>query len=157
MKKVHVYAAILLGAFIAASILIPYFALIILGLVFLQWIYDATVSVEITRPSDDLPINYRDNLSPSEQLTLYRHNKYLYLKSTAWQDKRKQVLARDNYHCVDCGADHNLQVHHLCYTNLGKEPLADLVTLCGNCHTKRHETVGYPQTYEDYTTFNDKS
>ena len=153
MKKVHIYAAIILVLFIAAAMFIPYFVLIILGIIFLQWLYD--INVAKSPDYNEVSTTYRHELTKQEMLTLYRHNKYIYLKSHYWQDKRKLALASDNCHCVDCGTAHNLQVHHLRYTNLGNEPLADLVTLCGNCHIKRHETVGYPQSYEDYINFND--
>ena len=153
MKKVHIYAAIILVLFIAAAMFIPYFVLIILGIIFLQWLYD--INVAKSPGYNEVSTTYRHELTKQEMLTLYRHNKYIYLKSPYWQDKRKLILARDNCHCVDCGATHNLQVHHLRYINLGNEPLADLITLCGDCHTKRHETIGYPQSYEDYINFND--
>jgi 5-methylcytosine-specific restriction endonuclease McrA len=57
-----------------------------------------------------------------------------YLHTTAWRDKRAQVLTRDRYQCRWCGSVRRLQVHHKRYTNLGHEPLRDLVTLCARCH-----------------------
>jgi len=154
MKKLHIYATIIFILFITVAITVPHFVFIILALIFLQWIYEAITEVKATY-SNKPSANYRDGLTPSEALTLYRYNKYIYLKSALWQDKRKLVLARDNCHCVDCGANHNLQVHHLRYTHLGKELLDDLVTVCGDCHFKRHKIIGFPQSYEDYINFND--
>lgn len=61
-----------------------------------------------------------------------------YLKSDAWQRKRYLVLKRDNWRCVYCGA-RATQVHHLKYAkNIGREPIDWLVSICNECHQKRH-------------------
>lgn len=62
-----------------------------------------------------------------------------YIKSPAWSAKRRQVLIRDDYRCFDCGTSTRLQVHHINYEHLGNEPLEDLITLCTDCHTQRHD------------------
>ena len=84
----------------------------------------------------------------------FRIHKHKYLKSSQWQALRTKVIARDK-HCQDCGATTDLQVHHLRYSNLGNEPLSDLVLLCGYCHNNRHQSLGIPQTLEEYLQFND--
>ena len=66
----------------------------------------------------------------------YYHNDYL--KSDAWQRKRYLVLKRDNWRCVYCGA-RATQVHHLKYAkNIGREPIDWLVSICDECHKRKH-------------------
>ena len=61
-----------------------------------------------------------------------------YLKSDAWQRKRYLVLKRDNWRCVYCGA-RATQVHHLKYAkNIGREPIDWLVSICDECHKRKH-------------------
>ena len=63
---------------------------------------------------------------------------YLYLKSNAWEIKRKHRMIIDTYTCV-CGspAEH---VHHRTYDNIGKEAMDDLVSMCRPCHNTEHST-----------------
>ena len=61
-----------------------------------------------------------------------------YIRSCAWQDKRKQRLAIDDFKCQMCGNKENLEVHHVTYDRLGNESMDDLITLCERCHTKVH-------------------
>jgi 5-methylcytosine-specific restriction endonuclease McrA len=65
-----------------------------------------------------------------------------YLKSDEWERKRYLVLKRDNYECVFCGA-RATQVHHKHYAkkNIGKEPIKWLVSVCEECHKKRHNKL----------------
>lgn len=65
-----------------------------------------------------------------------------YLQSDAWKCKRREVLKRDNWHCTRCNAKDSLQVHHLSYRYIGREPLRDLTTLCMRCHEKAHAIEG---------------
>ena len=62
-----------------------------------------------------------------------------YLKSDAWQRKRYVVMKRDNWKCVYCGQAAT-EVHHKRYAkyNIGKEPIAWLVSICKRCHMKQH-------------------
>ncbi len=60
-----------------------------------------------------------------------------YLSSPAWQDKRQAVFRRDGNACQACGGTAE-QVHHLRYDNVGYEPLEDLVSICGPCHSRIH-------------------
>lgn len=62
-----------------------------------------------------------------------------YMQSEAWRDLRSRVLQRDQCRCRDCGkASPSNDVHHLTYIRLGSENLADLVTLCRECHDRLH-------------------
>lgn len=64
------------------------------------------------------------------------------IKSPKWQKKRLEILDRDNFECVVCGAsDKPLHVHHKKYI-AGRDywdyPDELLVTLCEDCHKKFH-------------------
>lgn len=66
------------------------------------------------------------------------HNHYdEYLLSDHWLEMREKALTRDDNLCVDCG-DTAKCVHHTTYKRLGFEWLSDLVSLCHECHKKRH-------------------
>ena len=64
----------------------------------------------------------------------------VYLKSEDWQRKRYVVFKRDNWCCVYCGAQAT-QVHHKRYakSNIGKEPIDWLVSICKPCHDRQHD------------------
>jgi 5-methylcytosine-specific restriction endonuclease McrA len=50
-----------------------------------------------------------------------------------------QVLDRDGWRCQDCGTAEMLQVHHLNpRSNLGNDASDNLITLCVDCHKRRH-------------------
>ena len=69
----------------------------------------------------------------------YREAYQVYLKSKQWKTVRRQVLKRDNYTCQGCGLPANL-AHHLNYYSLGKqEETNSCISLCWNCHEKRHD------------------
>ncbi|RPA69970.1 HNH endonuclease [Cyclobacteriaceae bacterium YHN15] len=69
---------------------------------------------------------------------VYYRNKYL--KSDEWQRKRYVVFKRDNWRCVYCGAPAT-QIHHKKYAkrNIGREPIAWLVSICKPCHDAKHQ------------------
>lgn len=61
------------------------------------------------------------------------------LKSDYWKKLRKKRLNMDKGKCKDCGAKAT-QVHHKRYVNLGTPwEIYELVSLCKNCHEKRHK------------------
>lgn len=77
------------------------------------------------------------------------------LKDPRWQKKRLEILERDNWQCMCCGAkDETLHVHHIFYF-----PRCDpwevhngfLVTFCKNCHNSRCET-GPCERCQDFTS-----
>ncbi len=63
------------------------------------------------------------------------------LKSPRWNFKRKKILARDKYQCVNCGGVGLLNVHHLKYSGTypWDAPDKDLITLCKRCHEDVHK------------------
>jgi len=62
-----------------------------------------------------------------------------YLDSKAWQAKRKEAFAYHGCKCADCGATERLAVHHVTYKRLGREKMKDLLIVCEDCHSIRHE------------------
>lgn len=93
-------------------------------------------------PPDEMPCSWQHE---SEQLELFpvpRENGIsyeLYIRSLDWESRRNSVLRRDGYRCQECGSTIALHVHHLTYRNLGDEPHWELLTLCGDCHHRRHK------------------
>ena len=70
---------------------------------------------------------------------------------------RKECLKRDNYRCVLCGSEEDLNVHHLSARNIDTENnynLDNLVTLCKFHHTDFHIKYGFgnntPDQFEEY-------
>jgi len=59
-----------------------------------------------------------------------------YYQSDAWNNRRKEILTRDNYECRLCGSLMGLQVHHKSYQAFGsgQESDTDLISLCESCH-----------------------
>lgn len=78
--------------------------------------------------------------------------------AAVWQDRRRQVLERDDYTCQDCGVDvgrcnYPAEIHHKTPVEDGgsHEP-TNLVTLCRGCHKDRHGAV----TLDDVMTLFDE-
>jgi 5-methylcytosine-specific restriction endonuclease McrA len=64
------------------------------------------------------------------------------LRNPKWQRKRLEILNRDGFKCLFCGADDkNLQVHHLLYQRRDPWDYPDYLyqTLCDGCHQSRQE------------------
>ncbi len=68
-----------------------------------------------------------------------------YLQSEKWKVVRECAFIIHGKSCKKCGAETNLQVHHLRYPEiLGNENVSeDLIVLCKECHQKVHgiETI----------------
>jgi CO dehydrogenase/acetyl-CoA synthase alpha subunit len=53
---------------------------------------------------------------------------------------RKEALRRDNYECIECGKNENLNVHHVIpISEGGEDSLNNVITLCIDCHIEAHE------------------
>lgn len=81
-----------------------------------------------------------------------------YMKSDAWAAKREERLQLDDNKCVMCGRPNGLQkdgktpilqVHHICYSHLGNEPMSEIVSLCAGCHKKIHRYYRRFRSWED--------
>lgn len=66
----------------------------------------------------------------------FQHKEYL--SSDRWKKLRYEILKRDNFTCQDCG-NRARDVHHLDYGYLGTSEEAKFcISLCRECHKKRH-------------------
>lgn len=83
----------------------------------------------------------------SNRNTTYRSYESL-LKSSQWQEKRKQILARDHCDCQNCGEhSESNHVHHKFYLRKKMPwdyPDDALITLCQSCHYQEHKNVNIP-------------
>jgi len=61
-----------------------------------------------------------------------------YLRSEAWQEKRRQKFEQVGRRCERCSNTTGIQVHHTTYERLGNELLSDLEVLCDRCHATEH-------------------
>lgn len=70
-----------------------------------------------------------------------------------WKAKRKEILQRDQYRCIHCRSDRDLQVHHRQYHFIADKqrfrlpweyPGHLLITLCESCHSKGHYKYKVP-------------
>ena len=64
-----------------------------------------------------------------------------YLQGEHWKLMRRLRLEVDNEQCAVCGTKNYLNVHHKTYERIGVEKLADLITLCRECHAKYHDKL----------------
>jgi hypothetical protein len=89
-------------------------------------VFDHDSIIDLLKFSENEKINYSNLLDCFE-----------------WQFKRFKILYRDKFKCTDCSElSTKLHVHHLYYVkNEMPWEIEDngLVSLCRNCHTKRHE------------------
>lgn len=64
------------------------------------------------------------------------------IKHPKWQQKRLEILERDEYMCQNCHTqEETLHVHHFFYkpkTLLWEYDESSLITLCSDCHNEWH-------------------
>lgn len=65
-----------------------------------------------------------------------------YLKSPAWEKRRRLVMLRAAGICEGCRERPATLVHHLTYEHAGNELLFELVALCHDCHEVCHPGKG---------------
>ena len=70
-----------------------------------------------------------------------------YLRTVWWKALRMQVR-KERGRCARCGSAKRLEVHHLNYTRLGREPREDLEVLCRTCHGDHHRREKAAWLYE---------
>ena len=71
----------------------------------------------------------------------YRARYTNHLKSRYWKELKLSRLMLDNYKCYSCKTPvtfYTSDCHHKTYTNLGKESILDVITLCKECHNDVH-------------------
>ena len=74
-------------------------------------------------------------------LTKHRARYLNHLKSTYWKAIKLERLKYDNCQCYSCKKPvtfYTSHCHHKTYTNLGKETIKDVITLCSKCHSDEH-------------------
>ncbi len=78
------------------------------------------------------------------------------LKDIRWKIKAAKIKTRDNFKCVACKSEYNLNVHHRAYLFVKKYqsfiepwnyPDSILITLCRRCHDKGHNKIKVPIKY----------
>jgi hypothetical protein len=62
-----------------------------------------------------------------------------YLLTPEWEEKRRQILERDEHRCRVCNSTEQLNVHHRTYERRGNELMSDLTLLCRSCHEIYHK------------------
>lgn len=63
-----------------------------------------------------------------------------YIKSEAWRLRCAAYFQKHGKFCKACGTFKGpIQVHHMSYDRLGREPMADLVSVCSPCHRGIHQ------------------
>lgn len=62
-----------------------------------------------------------------------------YMQSPEWQKKRQKAFRFHGKRCSICGSTNSLDVHHVTYKRLYREPMTDLTILCRGCHGNHHE------------------
>jgi phage terminase large subunit GpA-like protein len=65
-----------------------------------------------------------------------------YLSSDEWKHRSLQTKADRGHTCEHCGANANLEVHHLTYKHIGAERPEDMLVLCRKCHARIHGIEG---------------
>ena len=83
---------------------------------------------------------------------MYEMRYHDYIKSEAWQRKRRKFfsskmwktypegLKAGKFVCYCCGSDNRLDLHHRTYKRLGRERISvDLICVCRNCHNNIHK------------------
>lgn len=78
--------------------------------------------------------NYQTRLNELRSM-LYRD----YLRTSEWQQRRKQHLKSAGFRCQLCNSGgKRLNVHHRTYARRGQEYFKDLIVLCETCHEIFH-------------------
>lgn len=76
--------------------------------------------------------------------TVARIQRTTYGSKDDWRELCQRVKVRDRHTCQgrNCGSTNKsiLQVHHILpLSRGGKNTMTNLITLCDNCHSKRHK------------------
>ena len=92
------------------------------------------------RAADEENQRLLDEAQLQELLKEYRKKPYGERRqSKEWSILKRRIHRRDAYRCRLCGRnDLPLHLHHCSYDNYAQEQLADLITLCEECHRGFH-------------------
>ena len=75
-----------------------------------------------------------------------------------WRVVRKRVFDRDGWRCQGCGKPGRLEAHHVTPLDQGGAPfdLANLETLCRDCHIRHHQEANLSAAALDWRRFRDE-
>lgn len=63
------------------------------------------------------------------------------LRTSEWEQVRKEVMKRDGFKCRKCGETGSLAVHHIIPFRKSRDDSPEnLMTVCGSCHTTLENT-----------------
>lgn len=62
-----------------------------------------------------------------------------YMDSRAWAQRKIVYWQAHDRRCRRCANDVAVQLHHLSYERMGREPDEDLMPLCQRCHSLAHQ------------------
>lgn len=89
----------------------------------------------------------------------WEHHSRPVLRSPRWKAVRAEVLRRDDFKCVHCGARGRLEVDHKIPVRLAPErafDLNNLQALCRGCHSRKTRLeVGHPPLSESRQQWRD--
>lgn len=68
------------------------------------------------------------------EITMTEEELLAYEQSPQWKLRKEQTLIRDNFCCQTCKSKENLRIERLTDTNIGRENLYELTTICENCY-----------------------
>lgn len=123
--------------------------LFIIGLLVIGW-FERDKTADLAKAMEELSHRPEE----LEKLDTFRAMKKAYMSSYKWREKRECALAAAHYRCTTCKSKHGLQVHHIRYNLVPREPVADLRVLCEVCHLELHLEHGFPTTYKEYMEWN---
>jgi hypothetical protein len=64
-------------------------------------------------------------------------------------DMKEKIFQRDGYECIYCGTDENLSLDHIVpFSSGGDDTVANLVTACRQCNSKKHKNRLLPSLEE---------
>lgn len=91
--------------------------------------------------------NNKQKIKEYGRTEVVKNKKKIYSDKIRFGGNRALVLARDNYACVICKSDEQIQVHHKDRKGRNKKKseqnndIDNLITLCSSCHIKQHNPV----------------
>ncbi len=86
-----------------------------------------------------MPWNNSTTTKHRRMAQLHEKQPRLRLDPESYKALRNKVLDRDGWRCQDCGSAKMLEVHHLRpRSKLGHDASDNLITLCVDCHRRRH-------------------
>ena len=87
-------------------------------------------------------INQFTSSGSNQAMYMSAEDKQAHMQSTYWYKLKQQKLASANHRCEKCDSTESLELHHLTYSDLGKESQSSVVVLCRSCHQYQHDHYG---------------